>query len=263
MRPTFPAKLLQPMLWLLLLLPAGVLCAAMGDDLEFNGVLIDDSRTQVSLLDLQTGVARWVPVGGSFAGYTVTAYNPAKETIALSRIGLAIGLNLRLKNAIILVVPPPTPWPQPSNPQRAAVAENLRLLAAAAQQYLADTGADSVSTEDLVGPGKIIPELTPAAGESYQGMVLTNDLSNLHITTADGTTVSSDGTGLAPDGSQILADGGRVTTDGTHLAPDGAVIGRSTPGTSGPFIPPNASSQLAAALSSVGWKFRPVTTGTP
>ncbi len=253
----------RPTLPLLLLLPWGVLSAAPADEVEWNGVLIAGGQTQVSLLDLRTGAAQWVVVGGEFAGYVVSAYDPVQDSLALTRQGRPAA-GLRLKNAVIQVAAPQAPWSQPSNEQRAAVVENLRLLAAAAQQHFAETGLDTATVNDLVGPGLLLPALTPVAGESYAGLVLRRDTPAVSLTTPDGTTISSAGTSTAADGSVILPDGGRVTTAGTHLAPDGSIVGSNTGGaaTTGPFIPPSASPVTAAALEAAGWHYRPASVPT-
>jgi len=62
--------------WLVLLLAPVVAWAAGSPSIEFNGVVVEGGKTSVSLLDLNTGVAKWVVVGGKFEGYTVTAYVP-------------------------------------------------------------------------------------------------------------------------------------------------------------------------------------------
>ena len=255
-RPPVSLLAARRLLLLAAALVATVLSAAPADEVEWNGVLIAGGQTQVSLLDLRTGAAQWVPVGGEFAGYVVSAYDPVQDCIALTRQGRPVA-GLRLKNAVILVAAPLAPWVQPSNEQRAAVVENLRLLAAAAQQHFADTGLDTATVGDLVGPGELLPELTPAAGESYAGLVLRRDTPAISLLTPDGTTISSDGTSTAADGSVILPDGSRVTTAGTHLAPDGSIVGSSGPATTGPFIPPSASPVTAAALEAAGWHYRP------
>ncbi|MBE2215644.1 MAG: hypothetical protein IAE82_17360, partial [Opitutaceae bacterium] len=47
---------------------------------------------------------------------------------------------------------------------------NLRLLSSAADQYYLETGKDSASYEDLVGPGKYIEQLESIAGEDYSAV---------------------------------------------------------------------------------------------
>ncbi|MEI6861490.1 MAG: hypothetical protein WCL04_04480 [Verrucomicrobiota bacterium] len=245
-------------LLLALLLPVGALWAALADDVEFNGVVVIGDRVKVSLIDAQSGAAGWVRVGGSFAGFVVAAYDPVKETVTLTHDGQPMR-RIQLKEAVILLARPSPPWMQPSNEQRATVAENLRQLAGAAAQFYAATGADTATLDDLVGPGKPIEQLASVAGENYAGIVVRRDLPSLNLTTSDGTRISSDGTSTAADGSTITADGGRIATDGTAYAPDGKVIDTVNPSDPvvGPFIPPNTIPQVAETLQAMGWKFRP------
>ena len=251
-------KIRSTLLLLALLAPAAILRAESGGALEFTGLLVDGSRTRVGLIDLGSGTAGWVRIGGNFLGYTVASYDPAKQTVTLTREGWP-ALAIRLKDAVILLAPPTPPWVQPSNEQRAAVADNLRRLAAAAAQFYATTGVDTATLDDLVGPGKPLEQLTPATGESYAGLVLSRDTPTLSVTTSDGTSISSDGTSIAADGSRITPDGGRITTDGTRYAPDGSLVLNDPANDSleGPFIPPNATHRFAAALLAVGWKYEP------
>ena len=246
-------------LLLLALFTSVALRAAFGDELEFTGVMIDGTRTRIGLVDSSTGTAGWVRVGGSFLGYTVSAYDPVKETVTLTRDDRP-PLAIRLKDAILLLSPPPSPWAQPSNAQRAAVAENLRQLAAAAAQFYSETGADAATLGDLVGPGKPLEQLESVAGESYTNIVMRRDTPGVAVTTPDGTRISSDGTSTAADGSTITPDGGRIAADGTAYAPDGTLLTGNTVGSaSGPYIPPTASTTTARALLAAGWRYRPQT----
>jgi hypothetical protein len=240
---------------LLLLMALTVVRAASADLFEFNGVLVTAGRTQLSLANLATGEVRWVKVGGKFSGYDVLNYDAAQNSVSLQRPGGPV-VNVRLKDAVLLVAPAGSPWNQPSNEQRAAIVDNLRQLAAAASLYYATTGADAATLDDLVGPGKPLEQIVSAAGESYANLVLRRDAPALALTTPDGTTINSNGTSIAADGSTITPDGGRISPDGTRYAPDGTVAIDPNPGAAGPFIPPNASPVTARALLAVGWKYR-------
>jgi type IV pilus assembly protein PilA len=56
--------------------------------------------------------------------------------------------------------------------QNKVATNNLRQLAAAADQYRIDTGdMDDVPVSEIVGPGKYINELTPNAGEMYPDVI--------------------------------------------------------------------------------------------
>lgn len=55
--------------------------------------------------------------------------------------------------------------------QEKAVRNNLRQLAAAADQYYLENGVTMASYNDLVGPGKYLKAIKPVAGENYQSIV--------------------------------------------------------------------------------------------
>jgi type IV pilus assembly protein PilA len=55
--------------------------------------------------------------------------------------------------------------------QEKAVLNNLRQLAAAADQHYLETGANHATLNDLVGPTKYIRQLRPVGGEDYRALV--------------------------------------------------------------------------------------------
>jgi len=71
-----------------------------------------------------------------------------------------------------------------------AIKNNLRQFVSAAQQYMLDAGVSNVTYEDIVGPGKLLDELTPLNGEDYTGLNVTIDDISITVTDADGNTVS-------------------------------------------------------------------------
>lgn len=54
--------------------------------------------------------------------------------------------------------------------QEKAVTNNLRQLAAAADQYYLETGKNTASYDDLVGPSRYIKVINPVAGENYRAL---------------------------------------------------------------------------------------------
>jgi hypothetical protein len=67
--------------------------------------------------------------------------------------------------------PSPLQVQQNANPSDAAIMENLRRLNDAANAYYDANGTTSVTLENLVGPGNMIPELVPVAGENYRSVL--------------------------------------------------------------------------------------------
>jgi prepilin-type N-terminal cleavage/methylation domain-containing protein len=55
--------------------------------------------------------------------------------------------------------------------EEAAISENLRLIAEAAQRYQLRTGNAVIQLENLVGSDKPIPQLKAVAGESYPEVI--------------------------------------------------------------------------------------------
>jgi hypothetical protein len=71
---------------LLLLLSACILPAARAD-VEFVGVLITPQKSLFALSDTTSGRTDWLTVGKSFAGYEVTSFDPASDTLVLRAAG--------------------------------------------------------------------------------------------------------------------------------------------------------------------------------
>jgi hypothetical protein len=72
-----------------------------------------------------------------------------------------------------------------------AVTNNLRMLASAGQQYMLDQGKTQAAYQDVVGTSneKYIRSITPVAGENYQDVVITQNTTQLSVTTAAGEAV--------------------------------------------------------------------------
>lgn len=72
-----------------------------------------------------------------------------------------------------------------------AVQNNLRQIAAAAQQYFLENGASEVHIDKLTGKDGYIHYLHPVAGESYEGIILRVG-EPFSVTLEDGTVISQD-----------------------------------------------------------------------
>jgi len=68
----------------LLVLSTTVLTAATDDGITFSGVLVQPDRTIVHLEEEAKSLSLWIPVGGTFAGYVVSAYDAKAETVLLT-----------------------------------------------------------------------------------------------------------------------------------------------------------------------------------
>jgi hypothetical protein len=69
-----------------ILVSASLLVAvSLRAEIEFVGVMISSYTTRVALTDKTNGRTEWLSRGDSFAGYKVTAYDNATETVVLQR----------------------------------------------------------------------------------------------------------------------------------------------------------------------------------
>lgn len=73
---------------------------------------------------------------------------------------------------------------------RAVVLNNLRQLAAAADQHFLEYGTTKVTYDQLVGPEKYIAKLSAADGEDYSKLDLNQGSEEWRIVTASGLTIT-------------------------------------------------------------------------
>ncbi len=67
-----------------------------------------------------------------------------------------------------------------------AILNNLATIAAAAQMYLLLEGKTEAEMGDLVGPGKLIPQIQSIYGEDYEKLKVTFETRNLAVQDKDG-----------------------------------------------------------------------------
>jgi len=70
--------------------------------------------------------------------------------------------------------------------QEQQVVNNLKMLAAAADQYFLDTGKVEVKAGELIGEDKYISDLTPVAGENYKELVIKDVQDELRVSLRNG-----------------------------------------------------------------------------
>jgi hypothetical protein len=72
-------------------------------EIEFVGILATATRAQFALTDTTTARTSWVTRGDTFAGYVITDYDRANDTLTLTRDGVATRVKLKddakIKNA--------------------------------------------------------------------------------------------------------------------------------------------------------------------
>ncbi|HWA10131.1 MAG TPA: hypothetical protein VG838_11830 [Opitutaceae bacterium] len=169
----------------LLLLPTAGARAA-DSAIEFSAVLVLPAGTSVRLALKSTGNAAWIPVGQGFEGYTISAYDARTETVVLTKDGATTRIRL---NTAKVRDGKPAPDPAVVEQQRKAILNNLRQLAAAADQYYLEHGTNHVTLEELVGPSKYVKAINPVDSEDYRQIVFTQG-TELRVTTASGLSVN-------------------------------------------------------------------------
>lgn len=158
-------------------------------DIELRGVDKDGETTFLSLKNTRTGASAWVKVKGRFDGYTVTSFDPAKNTAKLEHEGETITVSL----SAATIAKPPELTEEQREEIKKKVLNNLRQLSAAADQYYLENGVSETKIELLVGktPDKYIKELKAADGEDYTKVELKQG-KPLKVKTAGGVEVSYD-----------------------------------------------------------------------
>lgn len=162
-------------------------------DIVFAGVLTAEGKTHVALTDPSSKSTRWVQLGNEFGDYSVVRYDPKDDAVFLKKGSQEIRVPLALsKTAEPSRTAASTAQVDISDAADIArrVRTNLRQLAAAAQQYRQGNNVETVSFTDLVGPGKLIPQLNPVAGENYSTLNFGPDVTSVSVTTADGATIA-------------------------------------------------------------------------
>ena len=174
--------------WLpLFLLPAAALLGAVADGIEFSAVLVLPGKTSVRLALKSNGNAAWIPLGQSFDGYVVSAYDSKEETVVLTKNDVTI--RVRLNTAKVQEGKPPLD-PAVAEQHRRAMLSNLRQIAAAADQYFLEHGTNRTTLAEIVGPTKYIKALNPVDGEDYSQLVLTQGSPGFTVTTVNGVSVT-------------------------------------------------------------------------
>lgn len=150
--------------------------------IEFAGVLGAGKDTRVALTNKANGSTQWVPVGGTYAGYTIVSYEPATDVLLVKKDNQEFRLALRSARVARGAAKAPPALER-------AVLNNLRQLAAAADQFYLENGKTSATYDDLVGATKYVKVLNPVDGENYRSIQFSQG-TTLVVTTASGYAIS-------------------------------------------------------------------------
>ena len=97
---------------------AAFAAAAAAADVELTGVMTHGGQTKLAFRDTQTGVSRWVDLGGEVGGYTVTSFDEKDQSVVLTKSGETARMKLNAAR-------PPQKLPPDSN-SIAALEEAIR-----------------------------------------------------------------------------------------------------------------------------------------
>lgn len=169
---------------LAVLLAAASVGRLLGADvgIEFAGVLGGGKDTRVALKNKATGSTQWVPVGGTYAGYSIVSYEARADVLVVKKDGEEFRLPLRSARVAAGTAKAPPALER-------AVLNNLRQLAAAADQFYLENGKTSATYDDLVGATKYVKVVNPLDGENYRSIQFAQGRP-LSVTTASGYSIS-------------------------------------------------------------------------
>jgi hypothetical protein len=156
---------------------------AAGLNIEFSGMMTSGGETKVSLTNHATGQTNWVVVGKIFGDYVVAAYEADTDTVVLTKDGQKFRLKFKL--AKVLEAQPAAAGAEPSPETKKAILNNLRQLAAAADQFFLEKGKNQTTYDELVGPTKYVKKIDPVDGEDYRGIAFVQG-KPIAVTTAGG-----------------------------------------------------------------------------
>lgn len=139
--------------------------SAAEPDVEFTALLSGGAAADVRILLTVKGAGQsgWLKLGQEFGGYTVASYEAKEETVVLGKDGQT--LRVKLKDSKVkagIAEPPPA--------VQKAILNNLRQLAAAADQFYLENGVATTTYDQLVGPTKYVKRVDPQAGEDYRAI---------------------------------------------------------------------------------------------
>ena len=150
--------------------------------LEFSGVLGGVKDTRVALTNKATGATRWTSVGSSVEGYTISEYDSKADVLVLTKDGQQFRLALKQRKVA-------SGSAKISPEVERAILNNLRQLAAAADQYYLENGKTSTTYDELVGPAKYVKTINSVDGENYRALQF-SQRHPLIVTTSGGHSVS-------------------------------------------------------------------------
>lgn len=138
---------------------------ALLGEIQMTGVLNEGGSLLFCLRETKTGdKANWIKVGDTFAGYTLERYDAQASCLVLRSSEDVVRVKLLTSKT---GGGDATLTAEERALLHKKILNNLRQLAAAADQYYLENGATTVRFEELVGDTKFIRKLEPVDGENY------------------------------------------------------------------------------------------------
>ena len=130
---------------------------------EFTGWVKDDKGLLLALKGTKSGNTKWVGLGQEFEDCKVSRMDEKAEVLTVTRGGVEYRLPLiRSKVQLKDTEPPPE--------IKKKVLNNLRQLAAAADQFYLENGVSRATYDQLVGATQYVKAINPVDGETYKGI---------------------------------------------------------------------------------------------
>lgn len=136
-------------------------------NIEFSGLDTSGGTVRVSLTHPETKQSAWLIVGQRFFDCEVRAYNAKKQTLTLARGAETWEIVLATSSTRSAAL-----TAEETERITRQVKNNLRQIAAAADQYFLEQGVTTVRLDQLVGPDKYIGELKVGDDEDYSKLKL-------------------------------------------------------------------------------------------
>ncbi|MDI1249372.1 MAG: hypothetical protein PSV13_10960 [Lacunisphaera sp.] len=143
---------------------AGATLGGTEAGVEFTGWVKDDKGLLLALKGTKSGNTKWVGLGQEFEDYKVGRMDEKSEVLVVTKGGVEFQLPLIRSKVQRKDTEPPPGIKKP-------VLNNLRRLAAAADQYYLENGVSQTTYEKIVGRTNYVKEINPVDGEEYRGIV--------------------------------------------------------------------------------------------
>jgi hypothetical protein len=149
---------------------------------EFTGWVKDDKGLLLALKSTKSGNTKWVGLGQEFEDCKVSRMDEKAEVLTVTKGGAEFQLPLIRSKVQLKDTEPPLAI-------KKQVLNNLRRLAAAADQFYLENGVSKATYDQLVGPTKYVKEIIPVDREDYRAIQFVQG-KTMQTTTSEGYVIS-------------------------------------------------------------------------